>query len=537
MGALGVAAWLAGCAAGWAAPGYGERLTITTGTVYSVGTLTQLKNAVSTANSAGVPATILVSNGTYTLDIPVLHLYCPDLIIRGASGDRDAVVIRGPDEGPSATATHVFLVSTSRVTIADMTLGYCRWHGIQVQGESPYDCSRLWVHNCRLVNCNEQFIKGSSADADPVGATDGIIENCLFEFTSGWAYQYYTGGIDIHKGVNWVVRDNLFRNIRNPTGQSGIAEHAVHFWKRCSTQPQNVVVERNWIVNCDRGVGFGLTDLAGGHNGGASAIRNNFVWNDGTGGNTDCGIGLEYADSVRVDNNTVHVGVYWAPIEYRFAGSSNLLFRNNLVDKAIAQRDGAPAAVKSNNLESVQSGWFKALAQGDLHLVYGVTQAIDRGCAVGEFSTDLDGEARPKLGAWDIGADEYDPATADSDGDGMTDGWEAAYGLKPLVGDGAEDKDGDTFDNLSEFIAQTNPTNRQDYFRIAGIGATTGGVAIAWSSVTARWYSVVSGTNLAGPLAHEPGCSNVAGTGGAMAYTNGPSPAAATFNRLKVRNQ
>jgi hypothetical protein len=31
--------------------------------------------------------------------------------------------------------------------------------GIQVQGETPRHASRLWVHNRRLVNCHEQFIK------------------------------------------------------------------------------------------------------------------------------------------------------------------------------------------------------------------------------------------------------------------------------------------------------------------------------------------------------------------------------------------
>ena len=86
--------------------------------------------------------------------------------------------------------------------------------------------------------------------------------------------------------VNWIVRDNWFRNLRTPAGQSGIAEHAIHFWKRCSTRPQNIVVERNWIVNCDRGIGFGLVDAPGGHHGGASVIRNNMVYNDGAGPHT-----------------------------------------------------------------------------------------------------------------------------------------------------------------------------------------------------------------------------------------------------------
>lgn len=397
-----------------AEPGYGEPLTLTTGIVHAVDTLARLKAAVNDVNAAGVPATILVSDGTYVLDISMLHITCPGLIMRGAGGDRDAVVLRGPDEGPGAALHHVFLVSADNVVIADMTFGYCGYHGIQIQGESPHDVSGTWIHNCHLVNCNEQFIKGSSSAGDPVGATDGIIESCLFEFTSGWAYQYYTGGIDIHKGVNWIVRDNLFRNIRNPSGQSGIAEHAVHFWNRCPTRPQDIVVERNRIVNCDRGIGFGLGGTDGGHNGGLSTIRNNMVYNDGTGGHTDVGIGLESANSVVVDHNTIVIPSYWAPMEYRFAASSDLVFRNNLADKAIRNRNSAPTAAMTGNVATAESDWFRDMTHGDLHLTAGAHGAIDQAVNAG-IRDDIDGDSRPMLGRPDVGADEYRPGWANDD--------------------------------------------------------------------------------------------------------------------------
>ena len=191
-------------------PGQGTPLDLIRGEVNHAATLSELKQALNAANEMGKPATILIADGEYLLDIPMLHITCPGLVIRSRSGDRSQVVIRGPDEGPKAAAAHVFLVAADDVVLADMTFGWCRYHGIQVRGERPYDVSGLHVHNCRIVNCNEQFIKGSCPADDPEGATDGIIENCLFEFTSGWAYQYYTGGIDIHKGINWIVRDNLF---------------------------------------------------------------------------------------------------------------------------------------------------------------------------------------------------------------------------------------------------------------------------------------------------------------------------------------
>lgn len=394
-----------------AAPGIGAPLTLSRGEVRHVAGVAELKQAIEAVNQARVPATLLLADGTYRLDVPALEIRCPGLVIRGASGNRDAVILRGPDEGPKAAVANVFLVSTNDVVIADITLGYCRYHGIQVRGESPFDVSGLLVHNCRIVNCNEQFIKGSSSETDPVGATDGCIEQCLFEFTSGWAYQSYTGGIDIHKGVNWLVRDNLFRNLRTPASQPGMAEHAVHFWKRCSTRPQNIVVERNWILNCDRGIGFGLSNVEGGHQGGASVIRNNLVFNDGTGPRTDVGIGLEHASGVRVDNNTVVIPSYWAPIEYRFAGSSNLVFRNNLVNRPLARRDDAPPASQTNNLERVDASWFRDLARGDLRLTPAAIPALDTGTALEDFREDVDGHPRPQGPGWDLGAGEFDPGT------------------------------------------------------------------------------------------------------------------------------
>jgi len=352
----------------------------------------------------------------------------------------------------------VFLLEASNVTIADLTLGYCRNHGIQIRGESPYDVSGTRIHNCRIINCNEQFIKGSGG-ADTVGATDGVIENCLFEFTSGWAYQYYTGGIDIHRGVNWIVRDNVFRSIRNPTGLPNIAEHAIHFWKRAN-EPQNITVQRNWIINCDRGIGYGLSSFDGGFNGGNSVIRNNFVVNDGAGGHTDVGIGLEHARNVHVDNNTVYIPTYWAPMEYRFDSTRNVLFRNNLVNKPIRLRSGAPPALMSSNVETAQASWFRKIADGDLHLMPAATGAINGGMSLEGFQDDIEGDSRPALGAWDIGADEYvptwsrrsivDPATFADDKTPNCEIHVAASG-NDVSGDGSEENPYATIDHAAKF--------------------------------------------------------------------------------------
>ena len=67
--------------------------------------------------------------------------------------------------------------------------------------------------------------------------------------------------------------------------------------------------------------------------------------------------------------------------------------------------------------------------------------------------TDLDG-----LNDYDEIYDYYtSPKYEDSDSDGMIDGFEAEYGLDPLVNDAENDEDQDGITNLMEFLYGTNP--------------------------------------------------------------------------------
>ena len=49
------------------------------------------------------------------------------------------------------------------------------------------------------------------------------------------------------------------------------------------------------------------------------------------------------------------------------------------------------------------------------------------------------------------------PANADTDGDGMKDGWEVHHGLNPKVNDATGDKDGDGVSNLTECLQGRDP--------------------------------------------------------------------------------
>jgi len=244
------------------------------------------------------------------------------------------------------------------------------------------------------VDGKEQLLKVSYDSNKPdSGADNGVVECSLFEYSAGVGPQSYIGGIDAHHAKNWVVRDNIFKFIKSPGG--GIAEHAIHFW----SNSENTIVERNIIINSDRGIGFGLGDR--GHKGGV--IRNNMIYHDSSWG--DVGIGLENAAGAVVANNSIfHEHDYPNAIEYRFRGTRDVLIVNNLLNKAVTQRDGAQALLE-NNLTGVAKTWFKDPALGDMHLAVSEVSVIDKGKDVPQANKDFDNESRP-AGKYDIGADE-----------------------------------------------------------------------------------------------------------------------------------
>jgi hypothetical protein len=67
----------------------------------------------------------------------------------------------------------------------------------------------------------------------------------------------------------------------------------------------------------------------------------------------------------------------------------------------------------------------------------------------------------------DIGAHEFLLATADSNDDGIPDGWMDRYGLDPLAsGAGALDLDSDGHTTAQEWTADTNPTAGSSVLRL-----------------------------------------------------------------------
>jgi hypothetical protein len=368
-------------------------------TTLNVSSVTQLHTAVNSANGSGGNVTILVADGTYTLN-DTLYINVPNVTIAGASGDRQKVTIQGDAMSASARVGNLVRVAAAGFQLRHVTLQKSKFHLIQIVGEQNADSPR--ITDCILRDAYEQMVKISVNLANTsISADDGLIENCIFEYTAGIGPQFYIGGIDGHAVKNWTVRNNTFRSIISPS--SAIAEFAVHFWNGSA----NNIVERNIIVNCDRGIGFGLDGR--GNNGGI--IRNNMIYHAANMGQfADVGIALTESPNTQVYNNTIFLehSIPWA-IEYRFGATTNVRFTNNLTNKPIQSRDGASGTAVSN-VTNVAKSVFVSPSVGDLHLLSAVSSIVDRGQLVAGLTNDLDGQSRPQGSAIDIGADEFSGA-------------------------------------------------------------------------------------------------------------------------------
>ena len=158
----------------------------------TVSTAAELQNAVSTANNLGGNTTIVVRNGTYTLS-DTLYVNAPNVAITSQSGDRAKVVIQGDAMSSNAKIGNVIRVAASNFQLSDVTLQKSRWHLIQIAGETNADAPV--IKNCILRDAYEQLVKISQDPTKPnVTSDNGLIENCIFEYSAGIEPQYHKRG-------------------------------------------------------------------------------------------------------------------------------------------------------------------------------------------------------------------------------------------------------------------------------------------------------------------------------------------------------
>ncbi|MEE4273124.1 MAG: right-handed parallel beta-helix repeat-containing protein [Thermoanaerobaculales bacterium] len=368
---------------------------------------------------AATGTTIVLHDGTYDMSggdaLHRLVFSTPGVTLRSASGDREAVVL---DAGYGTN--ELLSIQASDVTIADITLERASDHPIHISGPGV-PISGVLIHNVHIIDPGEQAVKVNSIGE---GTVDHSTLQCShIELTDAGrphVSNCYTGGLDAHEATGWLVRRN---RIEGFWCDVGLSEHGIHMWRLC----EDTVVEENLVIDCARGIGFGLGSGDDGHLGGV--IRNNFV----AAGDPDLfasqfgfdsGIVLWGAEGARVYHNSVaSTEAPFSSIEWRYIATSVTLV-NNLVSDRILDRGGIGHL--TTNTEYAPLSLFVDVAAGDLHLVEPSSDPVGAGTVLSPGSADADFDGQPRDDAPDIGADEIGrPLFADGFESGDLSRWSA----------------------------------------------------------------------------------------------------------------
>ncbi len=290
--------------------------------------------------------------------------------IRGATGEAADVVLRGAGMLDPIVPFGFQIFTATDVRIADLSVGSVYYHAIAIQGDQGAE--RVTLRNVRAFDAGQQIVKASGSGADDV-----LIEYSEIFYTEG-AVEHpegsppgscYTNGIDGIGVADWIVRDNWIHDIRCQNGE--LAGPALLLWQGSSGS----LVERNLFTDCSRGVSLGL---GGGADHAGGIVRNNlFRWHPGPapGYAVDVPIYTTSAGSKILHNSALVGGHYPNAVEVRFATATGVEVRSNLLDAAVAARDGASPAT-ADNLTTAEAGWFADAATADLRLTAAATPAI-----------------------------------------------------------------------------------------------------------------------------------------------------------------
>jgi hypothetical protein len=280
-------------------------------------------------------------------------------------------------------------------------------------------------------------------------------------------------------------------------------------------------IANNTIVNCGRGIRlFDHFDRAGPpyclfRGSGRATVLNNIIWDSSI-------------NSLTLTDSTNGHSSVWAAYNNIEGGqaSASVSANSTLVwDTSNINADPLFVGAATNNYR---------LRANSPSIDAGTNAVVD---------PDFDGIPRPLDGngdgtaRLDIGAHEFLLATADSNGDGIPDGWTWQHGLDPTAtGLAARDPDADARTTGEEWVADTNPVDPQSVFEIAEVTRAQQ-VAVSFLSSSNRVYTLHSATNLvAEPASWFPvsGQTNVRGTGGTLTL-NDATNSAQKFYRVQVR--
>lgn len=357
--------------------------------VVQVTTVEELLRAIETARPH---STILIADGHYLLPRYV-EVTADGVTVRGASGDRGAVILDG------AESRHRELIGIRRasgVTIADLTVQNVVANGIKINNDTPVH--QVVIRNCVLRNIWQRGIK---AVRSPVLKTrNGVIEGCLFVNDRPKRFEddpsddpatfdgNYVGGIDLMDAVGWQIRDNVFRNLQ---GRTRVGRGAIFIW----FESRDCVIERNVIVDCDQGIALGNAHKPADTPLHASGflVRNNFITRAPMNP-----LFLAHTRDVRLVHNTVHDPDNPRRRSVRiFADNDGVRLIGNLIQgHPIGLENVVGEAVLEPNHLGLRLGpVFADIDSGDLRLRSAAIESLPRFGKLPEVPEDFDGWQRP----------------------------------------------------------------------------------------------------------------------------------------------
>ena len=325
----------------------------------TISSVSQLKRELNNANNSNGHVSLNLEDGVYLLH-GTLNIKSDYITIRSKSGKSDKVIIQGSTQKNEGVPV-LIKVFADHFTIDGITLQNARAHLIQVAGE--HDADYPVIRNSILQDSYQQLLKVSyDVNSRPDKSSDfGLIESSIFQYSEGVGPNYYIGGVDLHAGNSWIIRNNKFRSIASPSGS--IAQHAIHAWNNS----YGTIVADNIIEDCDRGIGLGLftrkkhPSIIFSHWGGV--ITGNLVTHHNNDAPfADVGIIVEDSAYTLIENNRVWLGHnYPNAIEYRFPSTYGIVIKNNITNKKIVSRNGGKAELSNNRTNASRIEIF----QGD----------------------------------------------------------------------------------------------------------------------------------------------------------------------------
>jgi len=340
------------------------KLPAPSGRVAHVRTTAELVAAVEALQD---DTTILLADGVYTPP-PNLTISKARVSFRGESGDREKVSI----DAQGGRVNMLCLAGTKDCLIADVTFRNSELYGVRIYGDTGVTNTR--IINVKFHNIWTRGLKGthplrvldSGSDIAPDSDLErrrprgGLVQHCLFLCDTpkpwpGYHEPDYISGIDMMGLKDWTFSDNLFTGIR---GQNGGGRGAIFIW----VMSEDVIAERNLIVNCDRGISFGNPS------GSFPQVTRGIVRHNRILGG--CNKAIEQCGTL--DNEVHHNSIYATDYEYPRSvvfsdGCQGGQFHHNLLHGKLEVTPDSSAKLEQNRSGSLEE-CFEAPQRGDLRL-------------------------------------------------------------------------------------------------------------------------------------------------------------------------